>query len=147
VTCTAVAGTQAVSPQAVGDRINRVIPGNKTPNGFNIPAVTSWQGTTANPILVSNGIRGTNYSGPSTTFGNIVSLATGSCNVLYPAVARSFNSADDALTQLTEGAFTNPTALGATPSMIISFADCSGGFGACDTPAAGVGGGLPIADG
>ena len=65
-------------------------------------------------------------------FGNIVSLATGPCNVLYAAVARSFNPADDVGTQNTEGLFGAGTAFPAgTPSMVISFADCAGAFDTC----------------
>ncbi len=73
----------------------------------------------------------TNYSGNSTLWGNVVALASGPGNVLYAAVARSFVAGDDAATQSTEGLFTNPTALGATPSMIVSLADCSGAFDGC----------------
>jgi hypothetical protein len=65
----------------------------------------------------------TNYSGTSTTFGNIAALAAGPGNTLYAAVARSFVASDDSGTQATEGLFANPAALGPTPSMIISFAD------------------------
>src|SRR5207247_10560970 len=74
-------------------------------------------------------------------------IATGGCNTLYAAVSRSFVSTDDPGTQLTEGLFTNPSALGATPSMVISFADCSGGFDLCTAPAGGLRGTLPVADG
>jgi len=79
----------------------------------------------------------TNYSGTSTTFGNIAALATGPGNTLYAALARSFVASDDSGTQATEGLFSNPSALGPTPSMIISFADYE--------PAAA--GQLPTADG
>jgi hypothetical protein len=103
----------------------------------------------------------TNYSGTSTTFGNITALAAGPGNVLYAAVARSFVATDDAATQATEGLFAAPLALSATPSMVISFADCAGGVDACSglvgatfvtpersgfgqPPPAGI---LPVADG
>jgi len=89
----------------------------------------------------------TNYSGTATTFGNVVALAAGGCNVLYAAVSRSAVATDDAATQVTEGLFANPSALGATPSMIISFADCSGAFDTCSAPAVGVAGTLPVANG
>jgi Bacterial Ig-like domain (group 3) len=79
----------------------------------------------------------TNYSGTSTTFGNIAALAAGPGNTLYAALARSFVASDDSGTQATEGLFANPAALGPTPSMIISFADYE--------PAAA--GQLPTADG
>ena len=62
--------------------------------------------------------RFTNYSGTSTTFGNIAALAAGPGNTLYAALARSFVSTDDPATQATEGLFSNPAALGPTPSMI-----------------------------
>jgi hypothetical protein len=78
-------------------------------------------GTASGPATQVN--RFTNYSGTSTTFGNIAALAAGPGNALYAAVARSRNVADDAATQATEGLFANPAALGPTPSMIISFAD------------------------
>src|SRR5262249_24491197 len=93
--------------------------------------------------------RFTNYSGNSTTFGNIVALASGNCNVLYAAVSRSAVATDDAGTQLTEGLFANPAALGATPSMVISFADCAGAFDACSglVGTINLGGQIPVADG
>src|SRR6185295_16356258 len=98
--------------------------------------------------------RFTNYSGTSTLFGNIVAINTGPCNVLYAAVSRSLVATDDAATQLTEGLFPAPSAFGAagTPSMVISFADCSGAFDVCSGAATGavttnVGGNLPAANG
>jgi hypothetical protein len=126
-----------------------------------IPPVTAvptninvWQGTTANPIVTAGGVRGTNYSGPSTLFGDVVALANGGCNVLYAAVSRSFVAGDVSFDQLTEGLFPAPSAFGATgtPSMVISFADCSGLFDVCSGIATGsvtinVGGILPVADG
>lgn len=127
-------------------RINRVI--SSIPNGLTGGiGLGTAVGSTANPVLTSGGFRLTNYSGQSLTFGNVVSLATGASNVLYAAVARSFNPADGPAAQATGGAFPSPAALGATPSMIISFADCSGGFDSCTSPAAGLPGILPIADG
>ena len=78
------------------------------------------------------------YSGSTTAtgafiplFGNIVSITSGPCNTIYAAVARSFVPTDDPATQATEGLFPSSSALGPTPSMIISFADCSGDFDAC----------------
>jgi len=127
-------------------RINRVIA--SIPNGLTGSiGLGTAAGSSANPVLTSGGFRLTNYSGQSMTFGNIVSLASGQSNVLYAAVARSFNSADNAATQATEGAFPSPAALGPTPSMIISFADCSGGFDSCTSPASGIPGILPVGDG
>jgi hypothetical protein len=78
-------------------------------------------GTSSGPAAQVNHY--TNYSGTSTTFGNIAALAAGPGNTLYAALARSFVASDDSGTQATEGLFSNPSALGATPSMIISFAD------------------------
>lgn len=94
--------------------------------------------------------RVTNYSGSSTTFGNIAALAAGPNNIVYAAVARSFVPADPVETQNTEGLFANPAALGATPSMIISFADTSGAFDLCTgyfSSTLQVTGTLPVADG
>ena len=127
-------------------RINRVIA--SIPNGLtgNL-GLGSAAGSTISPVLTSNGFRLTNYSGQSATFGNIVSIATGLGNVVYAAVARSFSLADGSSAQTTEGAFANPAALGPTPSMIISFADCSGGFDSCTSPAPGIPGTLPVGDG
>jgi hypothetical protein len=102
-------------------------------------------GATSGPVTQVN--RFTNYSGTSTTFGNAVALATGAGNVLYAALSRSLVATDDAATQSTEGLFSNPSALGATPSMIISFADCAGAFDLCTGPAPGLPGNLPIANG
>jgi hypothetical protein len=86
-------------------------------------------GTASGPATQINTF--TNYSGTSTTWGNITALASGPGNVLYAAVARSFVPTDDQFIQNTEGLFANPAALGATPSMIISLADCSGTFDGC----------------
>jgi len=97
-------------------------------------------GTTSGPVNQVNQFN--NYSGTSTTFGNIVAITTGGCNTVYAAVARSFVATDDQFTQLTEGLFTNPAALGATPSMVISFADCSGAFDICSGLAASPSGGF-----
>jgi hypothetical protein len=112
--------------------------------------------TTLNPTNRSYGVASgpvtqvntfTNYSGTSTTFGNAVALATGPCNTLFAAISRSAVATDDAATRLTEGLFPAPSALGAAPSMVISFADCAGAFDTCSSPAAGVPGTLPVANG
>jgi len=128
----------------VTPRINRTIGLIPTPTSIN-----SAQGTAANPILInlSTGVRLTNYSGPSTAWGNIVAIAAGPGNSIYAAVSRSFVAADDAATQNTEGRFPAPSAFGAagTPSMIISFADVSGVFDSCTTSEFGAT--LPIANG
>src|ERR1044072_8873291 len=118
-------------------------------------------GLTSVTPLSSASARVTNYSSGSPgaagtitpLFGNVASITTGPCNVLYAAVARSFRAADDGFTQNTEGRFTAPAAFtSGTPSMIISFADCSGAFDVCSGETAGavntnVGGTLPVADG
>src|SRR6185295_12337452 len=90
----------------------------------------------------------------STLFGNIVAITAGPCNVIYAAVSASFVSGPVSFDQLTQGLFPAPTAFGAagTPSMVISFADCSGAFDICSGRATGgvttnVGGTLPVADG
>ncbi len=138
-------GGKAQAPAVLGNpRINRVI--------SLIPTSSSLSSTT---VLSNSSVRSTNYGGGlSSLYGNIVSLATGSCNVLYAAVSRSFVSGDVSFEQLTEGLFPAPTQFGAagTPSMIISFADCSGAFDVCSGEATGsvninVGGTLPVADG
>jgi len=131
-----------VASCAVTDpRVNRVI--NLIPSP---PTLNSWQGTAANPIVIANGVRNTNYSGPSRSFGNIVNIATGPHNVVYAAMARSFVPSDDPATQATEGSFQSATQLGPTPSMIIAFSDARGQFDVCSAPA-GVAGAIPIADG
>jgi hypothetical protein len=129
--------------------ISRVIPPvAAVPTNINV-----WQGTAANPIVTAGGVRGTNYSGPSTLFGDVVALANGGCNVLYAAVSPSFVAGAVSFEQLTQGLFPAPSAFTAgTPSMIISFADCSGLFDICSGNATGsvsvnVGGILPVADG
>ncbi len=98
-------------------------------------------GTASGPATQVN--KFTNYSGTSPTFGNVVAMASGPGNVLYAALARSFVASDDLATQSTEGLFASP--FGPAPSMIISFADCLGGFDPC-TGGGGTGS-LPIADG
>jgi hypothetical protein len=124
-------------------RINRFIRDIPDP-----PTLNSWLGTSASPVVVANGVRNTNYGGGAAAlFGNTVTLATGASNVLYAGVARSFVATDDARTQATEGLFANPSTLEATPSMVVSFADCSGNFTACSSPAAGVFGVIPVGDG
>jgi len=134
---------------AVNPRINRFIPSIPDP-----PTLNSWQGTGANPVVTANGVRNTNYGrGSSTTYGNVVSLATGAGNVLYAAVSRSFVAGAVSFEQLTEGLFPAPAAFTAgTPSMVISFADCSGAFDICSgrtggSVATNVGGTLPAGDG
>ena len=133
-------------------RINRTI--NLIPDP---PTLNSWNGigAGAGQPLTANGVRNTNYGGGnSNTFANIVSLASGGCNVLYAAVSRSFVAGPPSFEQLTMSLFPAPTAFGAagTPSMVISFADCSGLFDVCSGQATGsvsvnVGGILPVADG
>jgi hypothetical protein len=73
----------------------------------------------------------TNYSGMSSTWGNVVALAAGPNNILYAALARSLNLNDQTEVQNTEGLFVNPDLLGPTPSMIVSLADTSGAFKPC----------------
>lgn len=102
-------------------------------------------GTISGPINQIS--RVTNFSGTSTTWGNIAALAAGPDNVLYAALARSLVTTDDASTQASEGLFTNPAALGATPAMIVSFADAAGAFDTCSAPATGFSGSIPIANG
>lgn len=95
-------------------------------------------GTTSGPSSQVN--RVTNYSGTSKFFGNIAALAAGPGNVLYAAVARSFVATDSARAQHSEGLFTNPAALGSTPSMVITMADNSGALDPCSDR-------IPVADG
>lgn len=128
-------------------RVNRVVA--SIPSGLSGGiSVNTGQGTAAAPILTAAGMRLTNFSGPSTTFGNIQAIAAGPENTIYAAVSRSFVEGDDLATQATEGAFPNPTQLGATPSMIISFADTSGAFDTCSSPdPSAVQGRIPLGDG
>lgn len=121
-------------------RINRVIPLIATPP-------TLGSAATSATALSVTGSRLTNYSGNATTFGNIVAITTGPCNVLYAAISASFQSGAVSFEQLTQGLFTNTAGLPATPSMVISFADCSGAFDLCSSPAAGFPGQIPLADG
>ena len=102
-------------------------------------------GTSSGPATQVN--VATNFAGTASTWGNIISLATGPGNILYAALARSFVSTEPASVQATEGMFANPADLGATPSMIVSFADTSGAFDQCSVPAAGAQGTLPVPDG
>ena len=129
-------------------RINRVIP--EIPNGLVSPGASTFDLATATPI-VAGGVRLTRYSGTSTFFGNIVALDAASCNVLYAAVARSLVETDPEEVRRTQGRFPAPIDFGpaGTPSMIISFADCSGpmSFDTCSAPAASFPGAIPVADG
>ena len=97
--------------------------------------------TTLNPVNGSYGKASgpaaqsdlyTNYSGTSKFFGNIAAIATGPSNVLYAAVARSLNPNDPTAVKSTEGPFANLSRLGPTPSMVISFADSTGGTNNCN---------------
>ena len=122
-----------ISPPAAAcpavTRVNRTI--------TSIPTV----GLTSFTPLSSASARVTNYSSGAAgaagtitpAFGNIVALAAGPNNVVYAAVSRSLFASDDQLTQATEGSFPSPAGLGPTPSMIISFADVTGGKDACTT--------------
>ncbi len=100
-------------------------------NGFltitTLNPATGVYGMTSGPTPQAN--RFTNYSGTSTTFGNIAALAAGPGNTLYAAMAASSDAGSPAA-----GLFANPAALGPTPSMIVSFADAIGTF----FPSAGV---------
>jgi len=109
-------------------------------------------GTASGPANQVN--TATNYSGTANLFGNIMALACGPCNTVYAAVARSLESGDDQFTQATEGFFsTAGTTLGATPTMVIRFADVVGAVAPCTVPQNPVSGqllaqgGLPIGDG
>lgn len=130
---------------AANPRVNRFIPSIPDP-----PTLNSWVGSTANPVVTTGGVRNTNFGrGSSGIYGDIVAINTGPCNVLYAAVSPSFVAPGDA----TQGLFSAPSAFpSGTPSMIISFADCSGAFDICSGIATGsvttnVGGTLPAADG
>src|SRR6185295_6031731 len=111
-----------------------------------VPSIPTVGLTSVTP-LSSASVRLTNYSsgGPGAAgtltplFGDVVSITTGPCNVVYAAVSRSLVGTDDPATQLTEGLFPAPSAFGAagTPSMVISFADCSGAFDVCSGAATG----------
>ena len=136
---------------ALSNRINRVITAIPDP-----PTLNSWNSIAS--AVTANGVRNTNYGGGSSTlFGDIIAIATGPCNVLYAAVSRSFVAGDVSFDQLTEGLFVAPSPFGAagTPSMVISFADCSGAFDGCTgnatipitPPDPNVGNILPAADG
>ena len=105
-------------------------------------------GTSSGPANQIN--RATNYSGTSSFMGNLIAVSTGPGNVVYAAMARSLNPADDAATQATEGLFQNSGGLGPTPSMIITFADAKGSFDNCSSPDStnpSLQGVIPIGDG
>ncbi len=111
------------------------------------PVNGNYSSTSGPPNQIN---RVTNYSGSSPTFGNIAALAAGPNNIVYAAVARSFVPTDPIEIQNTAGLFANPATLGATPSMIISFADTSGAFDLCTGVLSStfqVTGTLPVADG
>jgi hypothetical protein len=156
--------TEACRPVAgcPGPRINRVI--SSIPGGLDGSIGLTSARLTATTFGVSaGGYRLTNYTGPSTVFGNIVAIDNGPCNVLWAAVAASANPASDQLTQATQGPFAAPSAFGSgvnsgLPSMIISFADCGGATDLCSGAAElakpdgrvetiVLGGGVPVADG
>lgn len=137
--------TEVTRTSCGGARINRVVRSIPDP-----PTLGSWVGTTANPVVTTNGVRNTNFGrGASGLYADIVAINVGPCNVLYAAVSPSFVAPGDA----TQGLFPAPSAFpSGTPSMIISFADCSGAFDICSGIATGsvttnVGGTLPAADG
>jgi hypothetical protein len=128
----ATGGSEVAAALAPANRINRVITGIPDP-----PTLNSWINNTSAPptgAVIFSGARHTNYGGGSSTlFGDIIAIATGPCNVLYAAVSRSFVAGGVSFDQLTEGLFPAPSPFGAagTPSMVISFADCSGAFDTC----------------
>src|SRR5262249_26084507 len=108
-------------------------------------------GTASGPANQVN--RATNYSGTSNLFGNIFALSCGPCNTVYAGVAASNDPGTDPT--ITGFFSTGWTALGATASMIIRFADVVGAFAPCTLPQNPVTGqpvtgscpGLPIGDG
>ena len=108
------------------------------------PSAVCGAGNRVNRVAVSASF--TNYSGFSPTFGNIVAIAAGPSNVIYAAMARSAGSGGG----ISEGPYTNPVALGPTPSMIISFADRTGALDRCSSPDftnPALPGVIPVADG
>ena len=131
--------------------ITRVIP--RVGAGFVLTSVNVWQGTTTFPIANTGGVRGTNYSGVSTLFGDIIAINTGPCNVLYAAV--SGGAPVGTASGVEQGLFNAPSAFPAgTPSMVISFADCAGLVDSCSGradfpvgPDPDLGGILPVGDG
>jgi hypothetical protein len=114
-------GANIVKATPVGSNITRSLATSGFANMTTLFPANGDYGMSSGPAAQVNHF--TNYSGTSTTFGNIAALASGPANTLYAAVARSLVPSDDPATQATEGLFSNPTALGPTPSMIISFAD------------------------
>ncbi|MEA3208200.1 MAG: hypothetical protein QOE70_1257 [Chthoniobacter sp.] len=124
--------SRPVTGAAVNPRINRAIPLLASP-----PSINSWQGTSANPVITASGVRLTNFSGPSTLFGNLVALCAGPDNRIYAAAAASSDSNLPGA-----GPFAGPATFGATPSMIISFADRRGGDEASSPTPAGLPNGL-----
>lgn len=134
---------------ATNPRINRVIP--NVPGGLTGFAGTLTLGLSQASAITDDGnstsspterVRVTNYSGTSSTFGNIVAMTAAPNNIIYAALAQSFSSGTSA-----DGPFTNPAALGVTPSMIISFADTTGGFDRCSAPDPSLNGTIRIKNG
>jgi putative Ig domain-containing protein len=120
---------------ATPGRVNRVVPPFLLDGSVGLDTQT--------PVTLAGGaVRLTNFSGTATTFGNAAALATGPCNTLYAALARSHDTND-----ASEGPFTNPAALGATPSMIVSLADAAGAVDACTSPGGQQPGVLVVDDG
>jgi hypothetical protein len=123
-------GANIVKITPVGTNNTRSLATNGFLTSTTLNPVNGVYGTASGPA--SQVDRYTNYSGTSNLFGNIAAIATGPSNVLYAAVARSRNPRDSTLVQATEGPFTNSSKIGATPSMVISFADSVGGTNNCN---------------
>jgi hypothetical protein len=97
----------------------------------------------ATPVEAAGGaVAITNFSGTATTFGNVAAMTAGPCSTLYLAMSHSHEAGAPG-----EGPFTNPAALGVTPSMIVSLADAAGAVDGCTSPGGLQPGILPIGDG
>ena len=104
-------------------------------------AATITQGPAA---VANNGVKLTNYSGASSVFGNITSIAAGPGNAIYAATAAS----NLGTSSPTQGLFKAPGAFpNGLPSMIMTFADVAGGVSRCSSPTGGTDGTMPIGDG
>jgi hypothetical protein len=131
-----------VSPAcgAANPRINRVILGIPTAtSAAGVTSIGAAVGSAANPILISATVTLTNYTGPSLTFGNMVAIDAGPCNVIYAALSGSLGAGG--VVDTSQGLFPAPaqfTIPGGTtglPSLVISFADCAGSTDFCTVPA------------
>ena len=103
----------SIDTPGVGGFQDRSLATNGFINTQTLNPSNGYYGTSSGPSFARSYV--SNYSGTSSTFGNIAALAAGPNNVLYAAVARSQVAGDPASVQATEGLFANPAGLGPRP--------------------------------